>query len=306
MKLAFRTPAKINLGLQIVRKREDGYHELETLFQMVSLYDDIELETLPVGIELECDNPDIPRDGTNLVVKAARLLQEMFPDRKNLGVRIRLVKRIPAGGGLGGGSGNAAGVLLGLNTLWDLRLRREDLLTLAAKLGSDVPFFLFAPSALGKGRGEILFPLQQAKKFSVILVFPKFPIATSWVYQSLKLELTKRENHINLLQKFYSQSDIERLGAHLYNDLEPVVLKEYPVIQTLKDELRLSGASGSLLSGSGATVFGVYADNKVAQTAYSRLFKKERWDLFLTETIGSFAELFPEEILKYPSNGYTI
>lgn len=302
MKLAFRTPAKINLGLQIVRKREDGYHELETLFQMVSLYDDIELETLPVGIELECDNPDIPRDGTNLVVKAARLLQEMFPDRKNLGVRIRLVKRIPAGGGLGGGSGNAAGVLLGLNTLWDLRLRREDLLTLAAKLGSDVPFFLFAPSALGKGRGEILFPLQQAKKFSVILVFPKFPIATSRVYQSLKLELTKRENHINLLQKFYSQSDIERLGAHLYNDLEPVVLKEYPVIQTLKDELRLSGASGSLLSGSGATVFGVYADNKVARTAYSRLLKKERWDLFLTETIGSFAELFPEEILKYPSN----
>lgn len=302
MKLAFRTPAKINLGLQIVRKREDGYHELETLFQMVSLYDDIELETLPVGIELECDNPDIPRDETNLVVKAARLLQEMFPDRKNLGARIRLVKRIPAGGGLGGGSGNAAGVLLGLNTLWDLRLKREDLLTLAAKLGSDVPFFLFAPSALGKGRGEILFPLQQAKKFSVILVFPKFPIATSWVYQSLKLELTKRENHINLLQKFYSQSDIERLGAHLYNDLEPVVLKEYPVIQALKDELRLSGASGSLLSGSGATVFGVYADNKVAQTAYSRLFKKERWDLFLTETIGSFAELFPEEILKYPSN----
>ncbi|OGW15606.1 MAG: 4-(cytidine 5'-diphospho)-2-C-methyl-D-erythritol kinase [Nitrospinae bacterium RIFCSPLOWO2_12_FULL_47_7] len=302
MKLAFRTPAKINLGLQIVRKREDGYHELETLFQMVSLYDDISLENLPSGIELECDHPDIPRDESNLVVRAARLLMEMFPRRRDLGVRIRLIKRIPAGGGLGGGSGNAAGVLLGLNVLWDLRLRKNDLLLLAGKLGSDVPFFLFAPSALGKGRGEILSPIQQAKKFNIILISPKFPIVTSWVYRNLKLGLTKRENHINLLQKFYSHSDIKCLGAHLYNDLEPVVLHEYPEIQTLKDALRLSGAEGSLLSGSGSTVFGIYANTEVAKAAYSSLLKKESWDLFLTETIDSLAELFPEEMLKYPSN----
>jgi 4-diphosphocytidyl-2-C-methyl-D-erythritol kinase len=227
------------------------------------------------------------------------LLEAKFPDRRDLGARIRLVKRIPAGGGLGGGSGNAAGVLLGLNVLWDLRLGREDLLRLAGKLGSDVPFFLFAPGALGKGRGEILVPVPQAKKFSVILMFPKFPIATSWVYQSLKLGLTKRENHINLLQKIYSDSDVERLGAHLYNDLEPVVLQKYPVIQTLKDALKFSGAAGSLLSGSGSTVFGIYADAAVAQAAYSRLLKKESWDLFLTETVASLTELFPKAMLEY-------
>lgn len=301
MKLKFRTPAKINLGLQIMRKREDGYHELETLFQMVSLFDEIELETLPSGIELECDQAGIPLDGSNLVVKAARILQEMFPDR-DFGVRIRLVKRIPAGGGLGGGSGNAAGVLLGLNALWNLRLKKEDLLVPASKLGSDVPFFLFAPSALGKGRGEILAAIKPARKFSIILIFPRFPIATSWVYQNLKLGLTKQVNHISLLQKFFSQSDIEQLGTHLYNDLEPVVLRKYPVIQELKDELRLSGALGSLLSGSGSTVFGIFDDPKVAEVAYSRLLKKGSWDLFLTETINSLTELFPEEILNYPLN----
>jgi 4-diphosphocytidyl-2-C-methyl-D-erythritol kinase len=300
MKLAFRTPAKINLGLQIHSKRTDGYHELETLLQMVSLYDDIELETLPTGIALECDHPYIPRDESNLVVKAARLLQAQFPARRDLGARIRLTKRIPAGGGLGGGSGNAAGVLLGLNVLWDLGLEKEELLRLAGNLGSDVPFFLFAPCALGKGRGEILSPVQASRKFNVILVFPRFPIATAWVYRNLKMGLTNGVNHINLLQKFLSSSDIKLLGANLYNDLERVVLQDHAVIQTLKEDLLLSGAAGSLLSGSGSTVFGIFEDPKTAQEAYSSLLKKGSWDVFLTETIDSLAQLFPEEMLDYP------
>lgn len=299
MKLAFRTPAKINLGLQILGKRPDGYHQLETLLQMVSLYDDIELESLPSGIEVECDRPDIPKDESNLVVKAARLLQSLFPERRDLGARIRLVKRIPAGGGLGGGSGNAAGTLLGLNVLWDLKLDRKELLPVAARLGSDVPFFLCAGGALGRGRGELLSPLQPVKKFNVILVNPRFPIATSWVYANLKLELTKRENNISILQNFYSRSDIARLGAHLFNDLEPIVLQKYPVVQTIKDELRSLGSPGSLLSGSGSTVFGIFDNPEVAKSAYSRL-ARGNWDLFLTETIHSLAEFFPEEMLDYP------
>ncbi|MBI5427733.1 MAG: 4-(cytidine 5'-diphospho)-2-C-methyl-D-erythritol kinase [Nitrospinae bacterium] len=303
MKLAFRTPAKINLGLQVFRKREDGYHELETLLQMVSLYDDMELESRPQGIELECDVAEIPRDGSNLAIKAARLLQKTYPDRRDLGARIRLTKRIPAGGGLGGGSGNAAGALLGLNVLWDLGLDREKLLSLAAQLGSDVPFFLFAASALGRGRGERLYPLQPAKKFNVVLVNPRFPIATSWVYGSLKLELTKRENNISILRQFYSKSDVARLGAHLHNDLEPVVLQGYPVIQVIKDRLRSLGAKGSLLSGSGSTVFGVFDDPGVAENACSQLSKQGNWDLFFTETIDNLAEFFPEEMLNYPQFG---
>jgi len=166
MKIKFKTPAKINLGLHIHGKREDGFHELETIFQMVSLYDDVELELLSSGIKLECDMPGVPTDDTNLVCKAALLLRQSY-QVEGKGVSIRLKKKIPFGAGLGGGSGNAAGVLMGLNRLWDLNIEREKLLTLAAELGSDVPFFLTSPCALGMGRGEQLKALK--------------PCAVSWV-----------------------------------------------------------------------------------------------------------------------------
>ncbi|MDG1843245.1 MAG: 4-(cytidine 5'-diphospho)-2-C-methyl-D-erythritol kinase, partial [Nitrospinaceae bacterium] len=141
MKIKFKTPAKINLGLHVHGKREDGFHELETIFQMVSLYDDLELELLPSGIKLECDAPGVPVDETNLVYKAVLLLRKHYQD-EGKGVSVRLKKNIPFGAGLGGGSGNAAGVLMGLNRLWNLKIEREKLAILAAELGSDVPFFL--------------------------------------------------------------------------------------------------------------------------------------------------------------------
>jgi len=154
MKIKFKTPAKINLGLHIHGKREDGFHELETIFQMVSLYDDLELELLPSGIKLECDAPGVPKDETNLVYKAALLLRKNY-QVEDKGVSIRLKKNIPFGAGLGGGSGNAAGVLMGLNRLWNLNIEREKLAKLAAELGSDVPFFsYFALRARNRPWGE--------------------------------------------------------------------------------------------------------------------------------------------------------
>jgi len=298
MKLSFKTPAKINLGLHISHKREDGYHELETLLQMVSLYDSIELETLPSGIELLCDKPGIPKDRTNLVVQAAHLLLETCSLENKQGVRIRLDKKIPSGAGLGGGSGNAAGVLVGLNALWNLKLSREKLTHLAAKLGADVPFFLTAPSALGKGRGDEVAPVQAVGKFDILLVYPGFPIATSWVYQNLNLKLTNPQNNISILKKFLSESQVGKLGECLYNDLEPIVIQRYPEIQAIKEDLFNLGAKGSLLSGSGSTVFAIFDNPNCAKSAYTNL-NKGNWEVFLTETVTCFSEFWPDEMLNY-------
>ena len=297
MKLKFKTPAKVNLGLHVHGKREDGFHELETIFQMVSLFDDVELELLSSGIKLECDTPGIPTDDTNLVCKAALLLRKSY-QVEGKGVSIRLKKKIPFGAGLGGGSGNAAGVLMGLNRLWDLNIEREKLFTLAAELGSDVPFFLTSPCALGKGRGERLKVLESCSKFQVLLVFPGFPIATSWVYQNLRLKLTKRPNNISILRKNLSLSNITSLGSQLYNDLESVVIQKFPEVKVVKDELWAWGALGVLLSGSGSAVFGIFDDPEKAQVACASL--NGDWERVVTETIESFTEFYPEEILNYP------
>ena len=297
MKLKFKTPAKVNLGLHVHGKREDGFHELETIFQMVSLFDDVELELLSSGIKLACDTPGIPTDDTNLVCKAALLLRKSY-QVEGKGVSIRLKKKIPCSAGLGGGSGNAAGVLMGLNRLWDLNIDREKLFTLAAELGSDVPFFLTSPCALGKGRGERLKVLESCSKFQVLLVFPGFPIATSWVYQNLRLKLTKRPNNISILRKNLSLSNITSLGSQLYNDLESVVIQKFPEVKVVKDELWAWGALGVLLSGSGSTVFGIFDDPEKAQVACASL--KGDWERVVTETIESFTEFYPEEILNYP------
>ena len=297
MKIKFKTPAKINLGLHIHGKREDGFHELETIFQMVSLYDDVELELLSSGIKLECDSPGVPTDDTNLAYKAANLLRQSY-QVEDKGVSIRLKKNIPFGAGLGGGSGNAAGVLMGLNHLWDLKIEREKLSELAAELGSDVPFFLTSPCALGMGRGEKLKALKPCAKFQVLLVFPGFPVATSWVYQNLKLKLTKRENNISILRKNLSLSDITSLGSQLYNDLEPLVIQRFPEVQVVKDELGAWGALGVLLSGSGSTVFGIFDDPDKARVACAGL--NGTWERVLVETIESLTEFWPEDILSYP------
>jgi len=293
--LVFKTPAKVNLGLYILGKREDGFHELETLFQMVNWCDEIKIECLAQGLEMTCNQPDIPTDDGNLVIKAAQLLQARFPDRCK-GARINLTKNIPHGAGLGGGSGNAAGVLLGLNFLWELNLKRKDLISLASELGSDVPFFLFSPCAIGRSRGEILEPVQSSIKFYVLMVYPGFPLSTAWVYGNLKLKLTKQQNNISILKNFLLQSEYAQLGASWSNDLEAIVFQEYPEIFGIKKELLALGAKGALLSGSGSTVFGIFDNPETAKNAYARL-EGGKFRLFLAESIISLSELYPDEML---------
>ena len=293
--ISFKTPAKVNLGLHILGKREDGFHELETLFQMVNWCDEIKIECLSRGLELVCNQPDIPTDKGNLVIRAAHILQTRYPERCK-GARIHLNKNIPHGAGLGGGSGNAAGVLLGLNFLWGLKLKREDLISVASELGSDVPFFLFSPCAIGRGRGEILEPVKNSIRFYVLMVYPGFAVPTASVYGNLKLKLTKRENNISILKNFLLQSEFAQLGATWSNDLELFVFKEYPGLSGIKEEMLALGAKGALLSGSGSTVFGIFDNPETANSAHARL-DRGKFMLFLAESVVSLSELYPEEML---------
>ncbi|MEE9165558.1 MAG: 4-(cytidine 5'-diphospho)-2-C-methyl-D-erythritol kinase [Nitrospinota bacterium] len=282
--LILKSPAKINLGLKIIEKRDDGYHEIETIFQMVRLFDTLTFRNLQSGIVLKTDQDKLPVDETNLVVKAAKLLQQETGTQK--GVEIFLEKKIPVGAGLGGGSGNAAFTLMGLNNLWELHLKKKDLMKLAITLGSDVPFFLSGcSSAIGKGRGEILTPFENRSNIHVVVVSPNIYVSTGSIYKELNLGLTSNSKDINILSSLLVKGRIAELGSYLYNDLETVVCKRYPALTEIKKKLMNSGAVGALVSGSGSSVFGIYLQQETARKATTKLISKE-WQVFLTETIN--------------------
>jgi len=178
-----------------------------------------------------------------------------------------------------------------------LELKHSDLTLLASELGSDVPFFLLSPCAIGRGRGEILEPVDSSIKFYILMVYPGFPLSTAWVYGNLNLKLTKQENNISILKNFLLRSEFAQLGAAWTNDLEPVVFQEYPEIFAIKKQFLAFGAKGALLSGSGSTVFGLFDNLETAKTAYARL-EGGKFRLFLAESIVSLSELYPEEMLR--------
>jgi 4-diphosphocytidyl-2-C-methyl-D-erythritol kinase len=180
--------------------------------------------------------------------------------------------------------------------LWGLKLKREDLISVASELGSDVPFFLFSPCAIGRGRGEILEPVKNSIRFYVLMVYPGFAVPTASVYGNLKLKLTKRENNISILKNFLLQSEFAQLGATWSNDLELFVFKEYPGLSGIKKEMLALGAKGALLSGSGSTVFGIFDNPETANSAHARL-DRGKFMLFLAESVVSLSELYPEEML---------
>ena len=298
-KFSIKTPAKINLILRVLGKREDGYHNVETILQMIGIYDSMDFEPAPSGIEFHCNEPKIPKDEKNLVLKAARILKRYYPEKTRSGVKIHLKKNIPSGAGLAGGSGNAAGALLALNRFWDLQIKRDKLVSLATHLGSDVPFFLISPCAFGTGRGEKLISLKPFQKFSIVVVYPKISIETARVYGKLNLKLTKKENNISILRNFLSISDASQLGSFLRNDLEPVVFKNYPEVLDVKNRLRGSGAEGVLMTGSGSAVFGIFSDLERAKQVYA-ILEQELISVFLAQSIQAFSEFMPEDFLHYP------
>lgn len=264
--------AKINLYLRILGRRADGYHDVAMVLQSVSLRDVIHLATHPgKGIHLTCQHPHVPTDATNLAVQAAQLLTHRFPQAAT-GVNIHIEKHIPVAAGLAGGSSNGAAVLVGLNHLWGLGLTVGELQELAAQLGSDMPFCVQGGTALATGRGEILEPLPPLAGGAIVLAkHQNLSISTPWAYRTYSEQwghtfgdVPDQSDHF---VQILAQHDFTHIAAHLHNDFEQVVLPAYPEIQLLKQALLETGALGSLLSGSGPTVFAIYPDRATAEQA---------------------------------------
>ena len=258
-------PAKINLVLDVIRKREDGFHELESLMVGIGLYDSLTLKTKSVGIRIECAEEGIPTDASNLAYRAADLFFKQIDKPANL--TISLEKGIPAAAGLGGGSSNAAGTLKGLNELYGFPLSHSELTALAAQLGSDVPFFIHTLPAIAHGRGEKLSEVSTLRgldSFQCLVINPGFGVSTPWAYQSLNLQpgestqtSTSRCQNLAMFLAAEKPSP-DGFASLLYNSLEPAVISKYPWIEVAKERLRGMGAAATLMSGSGSTVFGVF------------------------------------------------
>jgi 4-diphosphocytidyl-2-C-methyl-D-erythritol kinase len=266
--------AKVNLGLEVLGTRQDGYHELRTVFQTIDLYDDIELRFRPNGpVVVSCDHPAVPQDASNLAARAALALRDHV-GRKD-GVAIRIEKRIPVAGGLGGGSGNAAAVLLALDRRWKLGLGIDGLLPIARRLGADVPFFLFGGTALGLSRGDEIYPLFRQVRAFVVVVDPLRPVSTAAVFRRLDAQLTPRENS-NTIFRFVSR-DLEADAGYpaLTNDLEEAALEEAPELRAAVAKIRgilvREGSGLAVLSGSGSSYFGLFHDGRRARRAGASL-----------------------------------
>lgn len=263
--MTVRSFAKINLGLEIVGKRPDGYHDIRTLFQTISIADEIDFEPAPAGIvDLAGDDPSISWDGTNLVHRAARRLLERTGAAR--GARISVRKAVPAGRGLGGGSSNAAATLLALDGMWGLNLGAGELAPLARSLGADVPFFLEGGLCLGEGIGDRLTPLSDLAPLPCLLVFPPFPIPTPSIYAGVGPSLTSAAKDSKIM-RFLESRDF----GLLENDLESVIFRAYPELERWKDFFLGQGALLSQVSGSGSAVYGLFPDTESAAAARRRL-----------------------------------
>ena len=274
--MKFRSFAKINLGIEVLGKREDGYHEIRTLFQAIE-YGDI-LEFRPLAdreIRLSGTDASIPWDDRNLVHRAARLLQQDFP--KAGGVEVLVTKNVPAGKGLGGGSSNAAMTLFALNGLWELGLDQSHLQEYGRRLGADVPYFLAGGLCLGEGRGDVITSLPDLPVYYCVLVLPSFPILTSDIYGRLRLTSPAEESKMN---RFLARREF----GLLENKLEETVFSLYPRLKAIKSSFLHKEAVLSLVSGTGSAVFGLFEDRKKAARALADIGRTE--EALLVETLS--------------------
>ncbi len=272
-----RSFGKVNLGLEVVRKRPDGYHDIRTLFQTIDIADELAFEPAAEGtLRLEGDDPSIAWDATNLIAKTARLLRERTGCVQGAAIRVR--KRVPPGKGLGGGSANAAVTLLALDALWGLGLGREELASLALSAGSDVPYFLHGGLCLGEGRGEALTALADLPPLACLLVFPPYEISTAEVYAGFGPFLTSGPKDSKIM-RFLDTGDF----GLLENDLEKVVLQRNPELDALKRFLKEEGAPLAMVSGSGSAVYGLFPEKDKALAAREKLGGKST--AVLTETL---------------------
>ncbi len=280
--LRARSYAKINLALSVLGRRTDGYHDILTIFQTINLHDELEFQPSS-EMELHCENlPGIAQED-NIVWKAAALLASR--SGKGLAASIILKKKLPAGSGLGGGSANAAIALLGLRRFWNLDVSDSDLFSIAASLGSDVPFFLSGGTALGIGRGEEIHPLPDPAAGHLVVIYPGVQVSTAQAYRSLNLGLTSRATD-HRIQRFCSQIEAGKsFLTEIFNDFEASILSAYPPILEAKNFLKRRGAIASMLSGSGSSIFGFFSDEESALAA-AREAARTTWRVFPAKTLS--------------------
>lgn len=264
--------AKINWTLDVLFKREDGFHEIRTIYQTVSLYDQLRISKTSGAIEITCDDSRVPTDEGNLAYKAAAILRQATGAAA--GARIEIEKRIPVAAGLGGGSSNAAATLLGLARLWSVTITEREMVEMAMNLGSDVPFFLVGGTALGISRGEEVYPVEQVKCEHLLLVNPGFAVSTATAYGRLS-RLTRTESPRIIPFTLFAAKAALPLAAS--NDLELVVSAAHPEIAEIKERLLSLGAQHALMSGSGATIFGVFDNSETSKRAQSEIRATGYW-----------------------------
>ena len=276
--------AKINWLLRILGRRDDGFHELFTIFQTISLFDEITFEKSD-EIRLTCNDETIPIDETNLILKAARVLKNDFEVKE--GAKIHLEKRIPAPGGLGGGSSNAAIALLGLTTLWNLEIPVKRLIEIGANLGSDVPFFFFGGTAYGTGRGTQIVSLPDITEKFMLIVTPDIKVSTAEAFaRTGALRLTKTASK-SILKICQNEAESFLKGQrNLSNDFEKSVFGFYPEIGRVKEKLLDLGAKQAILSGSGASVFATFDKKETRQAAQKALEEEKNWRKFAVATVS--------------------
>ena len=264
--------AKINLGLDVLGRRENGYHDVRMVMQSIYLYDEVKIaKKKEPGITLTTNLKFLPTGDGNIAYKAAQLLMDEFDIQD--GVSIQLKKRIPVAAGMAGGSSDGAAVLWGINQMYGLGLSRQELMDRGVKLGADVPYCILRGTALSEGIGEVLTSLPPVPQCQVLVAKPGINVSTKFVYENLHANDLRPEQHpdIDGMIRAIKAQDLQGIADKLGNVLETVTVKEYPVIQEIKDKMVEFGAIGSLMSGSGPTVFGLFTNPKAAQQAYEEL-----------------------------------
>lgn len=273
---------KVNISLDVVGKREDGYHLLSMIMQNIDLYDEIEVEKQQCGIILECNKSYVPVDNRNLAYKAA----EIFKERYDIvdGVKINIEKNIPVSAGLAGGSTDAAAVLKVMNKLFNVNATEEELMELGLKLGADIPYCIHGGTALCEGIGEIITPIKPFRDKIVVLVKPAFGVSTKEVYKNFNLEKVKQHPKTAEIINAIENDDLNFVASNMKNLLENVTLRKHKILIKIKEEMNACGAINSMMSGSGPTVFAFFDDMLKAQRCFEKM-KKKYSDVFITRTI---------------------
>ena len=274
--------AKVNITLDVVGKREDGYHLLKMIMQNIDIYDVITIEKIESGIEITCNKPYVPTDERNLAYKAAKLFKDTF--NITSGVSINIKKNIPVAAGLAGGSTDCAAVLKIMNKLFQVNADNEKLMELGVKLGADVPYCINGGTALCEGIGEILTPLKPFKNHIIVLVKPPFGVSTKDVYKNFDLGRVKNHPETDKVIAYMNEDNLYEVAKNMKNLLENVTLKKHKVISSIKSEMESLGAIKAMMSGSGPTVFAFFDDMMKAQRCYDEMKKKYN-DTFITRTV---------------------